>query len=225
MQKQLTLLSRANITTMHSFCLDVIKNNYHTIDLDPTFRISDETENTLLKLEVINDMFEDYYEEEDIEFRNLIEAYSDSKDDQRLKDIVLDLYKFSMSGPWPKKWLYENAEKFNINSIEELNNSIWVNILRTNMKIEVEGFIKTLEKSITIIRDTEGLEPYEETFMEDLEMFKELYYSLDKGLDEIYKTVLNVKFGRLKVVKKDKVSDVNSQNLVKGIRDDIKKNI
>ena len=223
MQKQLTLLSRANITTMHSFCLDVIKNNYHTIDLDPTFRISDETENTLLKLEVINDMFEDYYEEEDIEFRNLIEAYSDSKDDQRLKDIVLDLYKFSMSGPWPKKWLYENAEKFNINSIEELNNSIWVNILRTNMKIEVEGFIKTLEKSITIIRDTEGLEPYEETFMEDLEMFKELYYSLDKGLDEIYKAVLNVKFGRLKVVKKDKVSDVNSQNLVKGIRDDIKK--
>ena len=225
MQKQLTLLSRANITTMHSFCLDVIKNNYHTIDLDPTFRISDETENTLLMLEIINDMFEDYYEKEDMKFRNLIEAFSDSRDDQRLKDIVLDLYKFSMSGPWPEKWLYENAEKFNINSMEELNNSVWINILRTNMKIEIEGFIKTLERAISIIRATDGLEPYEETFMEDLEMFKELYYSLDKGLDEIYKASTNINFGRLKVVKKDKVSDVNSQNLVKSIRDDIKKKL
>ena len=57
LQKQLTLLSRANITTMHSFCLDVIKNNFHVIDLDPSFRISDETECILLKNEIIDELF------------------------------------------------------------------------------------------------------------------------------------------------------------------------
>ena len=57
LQKQLTLLSRANITTIHSFCLDVIKNNFHTIDLDPAFRIGDETEGTLLKNEIIDELF------------------------------------------------------------------------------------------------------------------------------------------------------------------------
>lgn len=49
LQKQLTLLSRANITTMHSFCLEVIRNNFQVIDLDPSFRILDETEGVLLK--------------------------------------------------------------------------------------------------------------------------------------------------------------------------------
>ena len=53
LQRQLTLLSRANITTMHSFCLDVIKNYFYTIDLDPSFRIGDETEAILMKNEII----------------------------------------------------------------------------------------------------------------------------------------------------------------------------
>ena len=83
LQKQLTLLSRANITTIHSFCLDVIKNNFHTIDLDPAFRIGDETEGTLLKNEIIDELFEDLYEIDDKEFFNLVEAYSRSKDDKK----------------------------------------------------------------------------------------------------------------------------------------------
>ncbi|MGL5478263.1 MAG: UvrD-helicase domain-containing protein, partial [Clostridium sp.] len=84
LQKQLTLLSRANITTMHSFCLDVIKNNFHTIDLDPAFRIGDETEGVLLKNEIIDELFEELYEIEDKEFLDLVEAYSSSRDDLRL---------------------------------------------------------------------------------------------------------------------------------------------
>ena len=65
LQKQLTLLSRANITTMHSFCLDVIKNNFHIIDLDPAFRILDETEGMLLRSEVLEELFEDKYENDE----------------------------------------------------------------------------------------------------------------------------------------------------------------
>lgn len=225
LQRQLTLLSRANITTMHSFCLDVIKNYYHGIDLDPTFRIADETENTLLKLEVINDMFEDYYESENIEFRNLIEAYSGSRDDQRLKDIILDLYRFSMSGPWPEKWLVNNAEEFNIETIEELNKTIWINILKETISIEVTGYIKMLEKAVGIIRDTEGLEPYEETFLEDLDMFKKVEESLTLGIRELYTSINSISFSRLKSVKKDKVSDEENLEIVKSIRDSIKKKI
>lgn len=223
LQRQLTLLSRANITTMHSFCLDVIKNYYHVIDLDPTFRIADETENTLLKLEVINDMFEDYYESENIEFRNLIEAYSGSRDDQRLKDIILDLYRFSMSGPWPEKWLVNNAERFNIETIEELNKTIWIGILKETISIEVTGYIKKLEKAIDIIRDTEGLEPYEATFLDDLDMFKKVEESLNLGIRELYTSINSISFSRLKSVKKDKVSDEENLERVKSIRDSIKK--
>ena len=86
LQKQLTLLSRANITTMHSFCLDVIKNYFYTIDLDPSFRIADETEITLMKNEIIEDIFEELYEEDNEYFKGLVEAYSTAKDDEKLKD-------------------------------------------------------------------------------------------------------------------------------------------
>ena len=225
LQRQLTLLTRANITTMHSFCLDVIKNHYHTIDLDPTFRISDETENTLLKLDVINDMFEDYYENEDVEFRNLIEAYSSSRDDQKLKDIILDLYRFSMSGPWPEKWLKDSAEAFNIKTIEELDNSLWIKILKDNIKVEVEGYLKLIEKALILIRETDGLEPYEITFLEELEMFKRVDEALNYGIREVYEAIGLISFGRLKSVKKDKVSDENNLETVKSIRDSIKKKV
>lgn len=223
LQRQLTLLSRANITTMHSFCLDVIKNYYHTIELDPTFRISDETENILLRLEVINDMFEDYYEEENEEFKRLIEAYSDSKSDQKLKDIILDLYKFSMSGAWPEKWLIDNAESFNIETIEDLDKTKWVDILKKTIEIEVDGYINILEKAIEIIRDTSGLGPYEETFLNDLDMFKNVYESLNSDISEVYLAINKVKFSRLKSVKKNTVSDEEALETVKGIRDGIKK--
>ena len=148
LQKQLTLLSRANITTMHSFCLDVIKNYFYTIDLDPSFRIADETEITLMKNEIIEDIFEELYEEDNEYFKGLVEAYSTAKDDEKLKDIILNLYKFSMSGPWPESWLIEKAEEFNINTLEELDKTKWVEILKDNIRVEVEGFINMYHKAI-----------------------------------------------------------------------------
>jgi ATP-dependent helicase/nuclease subunit A len=223
LQKQLTLLNRSNITTMHSFCLDVIKNNYHVIDLDPTFRISDSTENELLKMEVINEIFEDKYDEEDENFKRLLEAYSGSKNDEALKNIVLNLYKFSMSGPWPEKWLVEKAEEFNINTIEDLDSSNWMKILKENLKVEVEGYIKSYEKAIRIIEETTGLEPYEEGYVNELESFRALYESLDLGIEEITEEFNKITFPRLKTIKKANVSDEDRQNLVKSIRDGIKK--
>ena len=225
LQKQLTLLSRANITTMHSFCLDIIKNYFYTIDLDPSFRIADETEITLMKNEIIEDIFEELYEEDNEYFKGLIEAYSTAKDDERLKEIILNLYKFSMSGPWPENWLIEKAEEFNINTLEELNNTKWVEILKDNIRVEIEGFINMYHKAIEIINDTDGLEPYLDNFRGDLECLENVYEVLNKGLKEIYIALNGVVFTKLKTVKKTAVSDENAQSTVKSIRDTVKKKI
>ncbi|MBS6041236.1 MAG: helicase-exonuclease AddAB subunit AddA [Clostridium baratii] len=225
LQRQLTLLSRANITTMHSFCLDVIKNNFHTIDLDPAFRIGDETEGTLLKNEILDEMFEDYYEKDDMEFFNLVEAYSGSKDDEKLKEIVLDLYRFSMSGPWPEKWLTEKAEEFNISSLEELDKTVWVEVLKNDINMEVDSFINLYYKAIEMINETEGIEEYLDTFNDELSRLINLKESLDLGLSDIYDKLFKISFGRLKSIRKNKVSDVDAQNLVKSIRDEVKKKI
>lgn len=225
LQKQLTLLSRANITTMHSFCLDIIKNNFHIIELDPSFRILDETEGILLKAEVLEELFEDKYEEEEKDFLNLVEAYSGSKDDEKLREIILDLYRFAMSGPWPEKWLLEKSEEFNINSIEELNNSNWIDVFKGSLEIELEGLIKIEEVALRLCTETGGLEPYIGTFQEDIVFLKDIFNSLSRGIDEIYVNLNNITFSKLKTVRKNNVEDIDIQDRVKSIRDDVKKRI
>lgn len=58
LQRQLTLIHHAQITTIHSFCLSVIRSYFHTIELDPAFRIGDEGELDLLKADVLEAMLE-----------------------------------------------------------------------------------------------------------------------------------------------------------------------
>ena len=217
LQKQLTLLSRANITTMHSFCLDVIKNYFYTIDLDPSFRIADDTECTLMKNEIIEELFEELYENDDDNFKTLVESYSGSRDDEKLKDMILRLYSFSMSGPWPEKWLSEKAEEFNIETVADLDKTEWINVLRSNLGVELNGFINMMNKAIEIIKETDGLEPYIETFTTELSYLDNAYASLNGGLEEMYKAFKLISFGRIPVVRKNKVSDENAQATVKGI--------
>ena len=225
LQKQLTLLSRANITTMHSFCLEVIRNNFQVIDLDPSFRILDETEGVLLKNEILDDLFEEKYENDDSNFLNLVEAYSNSKNDDKLKEIVLDLFKFSMSGPWPEKWLKDKSEEFNINDIDELNETSWVKVIKENAKIELEGLISMTNKALELSSETSGLEPYVDTFTDDISIIKNIYYSLDKGLNELYDAFNDYEFSKLKTVRKSKVLDISVQEMVKNIRADVKKKL
>lgn len=225
LQRQLALLGRANITTMHSFCLDVIKNYFYTIDLDPSFRIGDETEATLMKNEIIEELFEEYYEEDNEEFKELIEAYSGAKDDEKLKEMILSLYRFSMSGPWPGKWLIEKAEAFNITTLEELDKSEWVKVLKDSLRVELNGFLNMYKKAIEIIKDTDGLEPYLDAFNSDYGYLERAYESLNGSLNDIYIALNSISFIKLKTVKKNQVSDENAQNSVKGIRDSVKKKI
>lgn len=225
LQKQLTLLSRANITTMHSFCLDVIKNNFHVIDLDPGFRILDETEGVLLKTEVLDELFEDKYEAEEDEFLNLIDAYSDSRSDKKLKDIVLDLYRFSMSGPWPERWLKEKADEFNISTKDELFKSNWINVLMESLNLQIDGFINALEKAIYLCKNTGGLEPYLENLDLDMSFLLNVREAIAKDFDETYKVLSSMNFSKLKTVRKNTVEDVDAQQRVKDIRNTIKKSI
>ncbi|MBW6411034.1 helicase-exonuclease AddAB subunit AddA [Clostridium weizhouense] len=225
LQKQLTLLNRSNITTMHSFCLDVIKNNFHKIDLDPSFRIADQTEGILLKLEIIEELFDDKYDENDEEFIKFLEAFGNYKSDESLKELVLKLYDFTMSGPWPKRWLEKSSESFSINTLDELDKTPWVNVLKQSVKIELESYIKMMDKAINIINDTEGLEPYLEGFSSELESIKYAYDNIESNLEKLYDSLYRIRFNRLKTIKKNTVSDEDSQTLVKQIRDHVKKKI
>ena len=87
LQRQITLLNKASICTIDSFCLEVVRNNFYELEnISPNFRIADTTEIELLKQEVIEDIFEKKYEEENENFTKLINTYTSYRDDTPLKD-------------------------------------------------------------------------------------------------------------------------------------------
>ncbi|GAB6149401.1 helicase-exonuclease AddAB subunit AddA [Clostridium novyi] len=225
LQRQLTLLNRASITTIHSFCLETIRNNFHYIDLDPNFRIGDETETVLLKGEIIEGIFEDLYEPENCtqEFLNLVEFYSSNKDDVALQNIVLNLYDFVMSSKNPKKQLQDMAEQFNVDESYNFGESKWAKVLMDDVELELSGLKDMMEEALKLINDTNGLDAYLEGFTDELLMINDLILNAKTSWDSLYNGLSEVKFGRLKTCRN--CEDKKTQEKVKDIRNKVKKQL
>ncbi|KMT23344.1 helicase-exonuclease AddAB subunit AddA [Clostridium cylindrosporum] len=166
LQRQLVLLNKANITTIHSFCLNIIRNNIHLIDLDPGFRVGDTTEVELLKKEAVEETLDYFYEEGSLEFLNLVESYASGKGDNKIEEIIDRVYRFSVSSPFPKKWLNDKLNMLEIDSDFDFSSSQWGEIIIKDIKrtyksyldeareilklLEIEGFP---EKYISVFND------------------------------------------------------------------------
>ena len=112
LQRQVTLIHNAQISTIHSFCLQIIRSHFFQIDLDPGFRIGDERENSMLKEDVLDDVLEEAYGKKDEGFLEFISSYGNTKNDDNIKKMVLALYEYANSYPWPKKWLEESLKLY-----------------------------------------------------------------------------------------------------------------
>lgn len=195
LQKQVILLGKADICTIHSFCLEVIKNNFFEIDLSANFRIGTEEEIELLKQEVIEDVFEELYEAEDENFAKLVNTYTGYRGDEALKDIVLKIYRFMQSAPFPNEWL---IEKINIFKFDEKNKdfskSIWGEVLVENLKEEIIDAINSLKIIKSKIEKYTELEKYYLTIVSDIEILETLYEKSKKSWDEAYNFANEMKF-------------------------------
>lgn len=145
LQKQVILLNKASISTIHSFCLDVIKNNFYEIDVSANTRIADDSEILLLQQEVIDDLFEEKYEEEDSNFIKLIKTYTKYNQDEVLKDLILRVYSYIQASPFPGEWLEEQIEKLNIEDGTNFSDTVWGKIITENANQILEDSILKLQ--------------------------------------------------------------------------------
>lgn len=117
LHRQQLLLGRASISTIHSFCGDLVREYFYTLDIPGDFRIGEEQELTILKNTAIQNVLERKYSENDAEFENTVEVFSSVRDDRILKDVVLMLYEFLRSHPFPENWIEEKISMYNPNLI------------------------------------------------------------------------------------------------------------
>lgn len=196
LQRQITLLNKASICTIDSFCLDVIKNNFFEIEISPNFRIADTAEIDLLKQEVLEKLFEEKYENHDKDFEKLIKTYTSYRDDTPLKDVILRIYTYIESNPFPLKWLKEQVEKFNIKDVkQDFSNTEWGKILLQNMKEELEDCIKKLQAEEKRLSFESELEQYERIILSDIQQLEMVYANLENW-DKAYSLINNVDFLR-----------------------------
>jgi ATP-dependent helicase/nuclease subunit A len=222
LQKQVSLLQSSQITTIHSFCLNVIRNYFHRIDMDPSFKIAEDSEITLMKSDVISDVLERWYEEEREDFHSFIESYSYSKSDSPIEKLVLQLYHFSMSNPWPKIWLMEKQEVFEISSLEELKSTKWMKELINYVEVVLCDLIEKNEKSILLCNDLGGPSAYLPALAADREILKRFKSAAD--YEEYAVLFKDLSYVRLSSKKEDGViPDIKEK--VKALREEIKKGL
>jgi ATP-dependent helicase/nuclease subunit A len=220
LKRQLNLLSRASISTMHSFCTNVVRKYFHLIDIDPNFRIGDETETALMKLEAIEELFEAEYEKASEFFLGLVEMFGGNRDDGTLKQLVLQCYEFIQSQPYPEKWLAKRVEDFALDD-EGFEESPWVRAVVEQLRIDIQGAKGIFEEALAITEKPGGPEGYKKALLDDLLTVDELVKSLDKGITSFYKRAQDLYYTRLGWVSQN--ADENLKELTKNLREEGKK--
>ena len=217
LERQAALVHNAQITTIDSFCTFVIRNNFGDIDLDPGFRVGDEGEMKLLKQDVLENILEACYEEENSSFMELAECFSNGTNDNALGEIVLKLYDVAMSYPFPEQWLQERVNDYDIGiSFEE---TAWYRLALKQMEILCESGLSALRAAQKICETSGGPYMYGEMIDSDIEQIEHFQHLVTKPADyaTLQGAAQGIKFTALSR-KKDDTVDPASKEKVKELR-------
>jgi ATP-dependent helicase/nuclease subunit A len=220
LQHQINILSKSNICTIDSFCLDIVKNNFFELDISPNFRIAEQAELKILKQETLDEIFENKYENQEKEFIELINTYTTYKGDENLKEIILKIYNFIQSIPFPDKWLNEEVNKLNINNDEDFSLTPWGKILYNSAKEDIEDSILQLRELQSTTGRNQDIPKIHVIFSEDVRKLEKVYKT--NNWQELYEELQQFFFDRW--VKDKNISNEDVQELKKK-RENIKSKI
>ena len=217
--RQLTLIHNAQITTIDSFCLYVVRNHFHEIDLEPNFRIGDEGELKLLREDVLGRVLEQNYEEPSEAFSDFVEGYASGRTDAALNEMILQLYEFSRSYPWPEKWLDSFVGAYRIETREELDRAEWLAPLTQNIRFVLKDCEQLLKQALAVTQQDDGPDMYEKAVRSDLEKYESL--SKLTSFCELSVALSDIKYDRL-ASSRGFEGDPDKLELVKSLREQAK---
>ena len=218
LQKQISLINHAHISTIHSFCLDVIRNNFFELGMSANFRVADPTEIEIMKQEAIEEVFEDKYEEQNKDFINLLNLYTSYKDDGPLKDIILDLFEFICSVPFPHKWLEEAVEEFNVQE-DNFENTKWGKLILEDTKNKILDCLINLETAKNMLEGIPALFDCYQVINEDINDFQKIDLFI---WDKAYATINSKGWSEWSRKRKYEESEKEIKDSAKAIRDEVK---
>lgn len=225
LRRQLSLLNRASISTLHSFCLDVIRKYYYLLDLDPSFRIADETEIELLKEDVLEELLEEEYGKADNErFFAVVDAYTSDRSDAELQEMILALYEFSRSHPAPNEWLANLVSMYDVDEQTPIENLPPARYIAQHAAMELAAAKRLIGLALKLAEQESGPKPYKKRLDEDMNLIADLEKRLAGPWDELHQALQSLSFGRLPACRGDGY-EAQLIDEAKSLRDQAKKKI
>lgn len=223
LRRQLALLPRATITTIHSFCLGLLRQYYYLVELDPDFRIADQMEAELLRQDVLETKLEEWYER-DADFLALADVMLDGQDDRSLALLLLRLYDFSRSHPKPASWLEQAAAMFEVEENQPLASLPWTKVLLQSMRLQLQALEAALQKAARLADSAEGPAAYLPLLTQEREMMVRARHACQQGWEELELAIRSIQFAKLPPVKEaDPLLKEQVQALRNGVKENVKK--
>lgn len=221
-QRQATLLHNAQITTIDSFCLFLLRNHFHEIGLDPAFRIADEGEVKLMQQDVLKELIEDAYASGDEDFRYCVEYFCPGGRESVLEKHILNLSRYAASFPWPEEWLLERKRDYGAATPEELCESSYGKYLTEHLSAMAEGWLQKMERVRKLVQEPDGPYMFGELVDGEIEQLERL--GACETLEAYAARLPALSFGALPRKKDDSVS-ASKRELAVNLRAEVKKSV
>ncbi len=226
LQRQASLLPHAQISTIDSFCMGVVKSYHHWLELEAGFRVGEEGEMNLVKADAMEAVLEAGYakcaedSEEGKEFVHLVETFAPGKSDESLEDVIYRLYERAMSNPWPKEWLAQCKEALRMETVRQMEDAEWMQGLMASIRKSLSS-IKAWNREVARICELpEGPDVYGDMVEDDGRIIDGLLEA--EGYSSLYEGITDVRFMDLS---RKKGGDPEWRELAKGWRNKVKKGI
>jgi ATP-dependent helicase/nuclease subunit A len=221
MRKQLELLPQAEISTFHSFALDVIHRFFYLTDLEASFSIADEARSTVLCEEAMDELLDDRYEADDPDFQTFMDWYSGEKNDDRVRSLLMKLYRTLQALPEPVKTLQEQIDA--MDPQEDPEKCHLAQVLRNAAGEELRRAAEVLQKAVSVLDDA-GCAGVSEKLHNVVMEIKQAEKHLQSGsIDEAASYVQAVNWPRLAASKDEKEAYAEVKDVVTPLRDEAKK--
>lgn len=220
LRNQLNLIHRANISTFHSFCIEIIRKYFYLINIEPNFKLCDEAQKNILQNEALEELMDIQFEEQEQAFIEFADCFASDRDDSDIKNMILHTFNFIQSMPIPFEWLKEKVEALNIKEEEFLNSDIYKS-LKDDTLFQIRKAEKILNKALMLSNNKTGPYHYIPIIENDLIQLEEYKALL---LQDNFSSMCQQEFSFLRLPSKsDSLIDLNTKEAVKTLRTEAKK--
>lgn len=211
LKEQVVLLGQAQISTIHSFCMNLIRENFHLLGIRHDFDIADEVKLSAMRKIALEEVFDKYYKAGEVDFLNTVDAFGGKKNDDNLSEIILSVYNFAESLPNPVGWLNDSVENLKCADVVQR----FKDIVHKSLKQQFTSIKREYEQALDLIENDVGLNAYHDIYLNEYNTFEKLSNNINDN------SLLTFEFARLP--RKGKNADSVCADYVKKVRDNAKK--